>query len=489
MNNIRLWNFIEYPLKWLECDTSILDDISPSWLERRKVLTDNSSEYITFIDRLKRRHAIETGVVERLYDIDREVTETLISEGFISTLISHNDTNIEKETLMNHLQDHLSAINFVFDIVKENRQISKSFICELHHMTTLHQANAEGRDQFGNKTKIPLLKGQFKQRENNPTRADGTVILYCPPEHVEAEMDKLIEILRALTDNKIHPLIIASWLHHAFTTIHPFQDGNGRVVRLLSSLILIKLGLFPITVLREESKVKYIYALEAADNGEPQPLVNYFAELQRRNIEEALNLRDVSENSLDEVTKILKEKLLAKKAENLIALKRKLSDRREMVFSTCSEYLNFSKDKILRDFGSAINIYIGSCRPDDVTKQHYFNQQIINFANKNNYYVNKSLPKFYFNFGIDLKDGKKYELIFTVHHYGYDNKTIAIGGFLLNNNDAEVKNEPDLKIEIDLQIKPFIISVFGEKDPNEKNIKEHLENILTIAFGIIASEI
>ncbi len=248
----------------------------------------NSKEYGEFIGRLKRRHAIETGIVERMYDIDKGVTETLINEGFISSLVSYGDTDVPKQMLFNHLQDHLQAVDFIFDVVKANRPLTKGSICELHQLTTRHQEFAEGRDQFGIKTKIALIKGRFKERKNNPTREDGSTILYCPPEHVEAEMDRLIEIYNELCEQNVNPLIIATWLHHAFTTIHPFQDGNGRVVRLIASLILIKSNFFPITVLREEAKVKYIQALEEADNDKPQKLVTYFAEIQTRYIEEAL---------------------------------------------------------------------------------------------------------------------------------------------------------------------------------------------------------
>lgn len=118
---------------------------------------------------------------------------------------------------------------------------------------------------------IDLRKGDFKIFENNPTREDGTKVMYCPPEHVQAEMDNLVSIYNEAEQNSVHPLTCATWFHHAFTTIHPFQDGNGRVARLLSSLILIKHGLFPFTVPREEAKVRYIDALEKADSGDPQP--------------------------------------------------------------------------------------------------------------------------------------------------------------------------------------------------------------------------
>ena len=130
MKEFRLWDYISFSDNWKTCDTSLLDEIVPSWFARREVLQANSKEYEEFINRLKRRHAIETGIVERMYDIDKGVTETLINEGFISSLVSHGDTNVPKQKLFNHLQDHLDAVDFIFDIVKENRPLTKSFICE-----------------------------------------------------------------------------------------------------------------------------------------------------------------------------------------------------------------------------------------------------------------------------------------------------------------------------------------------------------------------
>jgi len=84
MNVHRLWNYISFSDNWKNCDTSLLDEIAPSWFARREILQANSKEYEEFIKRLKRRHAIETGIVERMYDIDKGVTEIVINEGFIS---------------------------------------------------------------------------------------------------------------------------------------------------------------------------------------------------------------------------------------------------------------------------------------------------------------------------------------------------------------------------------------------------------------------
>jgi Fic family protein len=485
MTQYRLWKFIAFSSEWESCDTSLLDEIAPSWLARREVLQGNSTEYEAFIEKLKRKHAIETGVVERMYDIEKGVTETLINEGFISSLVSHGDTNIPKERLFDHLQDHLDAVEFIFDVVKENRPLTKGFILELHQLTTRHQEHAEGRDQFGNKTAIPLLRGKFKERENNPTREDGTVILYCPPEHVEAEMDRLIEIYEQLCEQNVHPLIIATWVHHAFTTIHPFQDGNGRVVRLIASLILIKYNFFPITVLREEAKIKYIQALEEADNGLPQKLVSYFAEIQRRNIEEALNLREVSQVSLDEVTNALKGKLSQKLQQSEQRSQAVLAANRLNVFEMCYRFLNEYRDRLEQEFAGSLTVYIGSGRPDDETRQHYYYKQIVSYAKMHAYFFNRNLPRAYFVFGIALED-KKYELVTTLHHYGYDDSVLAIGAFLEYKGNAADENS-DTTLPLDL--KPHIISIKEEVASKEKNIRLYLEQVLTAAVAQIANEV
>ncbi len=481
----RLWNYISFSENWKTCDTSVLDEIAPSWFARREILQANSKEYEEFVNRLKRRHAIETGIVERMYDIDKGVTETLINEGFNSSLVSHGDTNVPKQTLFNHLQDHLDAVDVIFDVVKENRPLTKSFICELHQLTTRHQEFAEGRDQFGRKTKIPLIKGKFKERENNPTREDGTTILYCPPVHVEAEMDKLIQIYDELSIQNVNPLIIATWLHHAFTTIHPFQDGNGRVVRLLASLILIKSNFFPITVLREEAKVKYIQALEEADDNQPQKLVTYFAEIQKRNIEEALNIKEVSNTSLNEVTNIFKQKVLNKQKEKQQQYEKNLADNRMQIFDYCNKFINEYKDKLEMEFDNSVSFYIGSGSPNDSVKQHYYYEQIVSYAKKHNYYFNRTLPKGYFKFGIEFEN-KKYELGITLHHFGYDDSVIAIGAFL---EYKGILPDETSDTTIPLDVKPHVISIKDDLASKEKNIRLHLENILTISIAQIASEI
>jgi hypothetical protein len=93
-------------------------------------------------------------------------------------------------------------------------------------------------------------------------------------------MDRLVEIYQALPPAL--PEVRAAWLHHRFTQIHPFQDGNGRVARALASFELIRAGLLPLLVEREDRDTHYIPALEAADTGDLKPLVSFLADSMSR---------------------------------------------------------------------------------------------------------------------------------------------------------------------------------------------------------------
>ena len=488
----RIWKHISIDESWLNSDTSILDDIKESWFERREVLQNNSQEYEEFLARLKREHAIETGIVERLYDLRKGITETFIKEGFVESYLSHGDTNIPPQELFAHLNDHLESVDFIFDVVKENRGLTTGFIKELHHLVTRSQKYAEGRDQFGNRLKIPLIKGKYKERENNPTKIDGTKILYCPPEQVSSEMDNLVKIYNELVLDEIHPLIIATWFHHAFTTIHPFQDGNGRVARLLTSLIFIKYGYFPFTVLREEAKVEYIDALEKADKGAYQDLIDYFAKVQKRNIEKALNIKEVTSTSLEEAQKLLLQRLEKRKLESK---ERELiiQEGRKSVFSFCEEILNELGAKLKKELNGNAEIVIKSCsfvnEEIDLTGrkyQDYFYQQIINYSEKHEYYYNRILPKAWFAFRIELTNTKVYQLGVSIHHYGYDNSTLAIGAFL-EYKQSELEEKEDTSLP--LNIPPHVISIIRNKiEEKKKNIRNYLERALTLSMVQIVNE-
>ncbi len=226
----------------------------------------------------RRAFAIETGQIEDLYLLRRGVTETLIAEGFENVRGVHSVSSIGDETLKGLLVDQEAALEMVFSLVKNERPLTASAIKEWHALLTRHQDTATGRSPTGRRVAIPLLKGMWKIRPNNPVRQDGFVHEYCPPEQVQSEIDRFLAMHAGHHALDLAPETEAAWLHHEFVRIHPFQDGNGRISRLLMAYAYARAGEFP-PVIPAENKLAYINALEEADEGNFGALVEYFGDL------------------------------------------------------------------------------------------------------------------------------------------------------------------------------------------------------------------
>ena len=233
--------------------------------------------------RLTREWGIETGVIEGLYVVDEGATERLIAHGLDAALIAHNDNGKPPELVIDTIADHVATVDWLFDVVAQRRAPSVGFVRELHAFMCRTQSECAGVDAFGNRVAVPLHHGIYKRRPNNPTRPDGLVHEYCPPEHVAAELDRLIALNADYMAANVPAEVRAAWLHHRFVQIHPFEEGNGRVGRAVASLALIEQGRWPLTVPRGE-RVAYIAALRAADGGELAPLVSLLGALQRRSL-------------------------------------------------------------------------------------------------------------------------------------------------------------------------------------------------------------
>jgi hypothetical protein len=306
-------------------DLAAIQPLYESWKVSKERLQESSPGQLRdFNERLIRRMSVETGILERLYDLDRGTTEALVAQGFIEELVARSATDIEPSRLIDILRDQEAAIQLVIDCVARKREPSKGVIHELHAILTGHQDTTIAVDQFGHRHEIPLLKGKFKEQPNNPRRPDGEVHEYCPPLHVESEIDNLLKWLQGYSAED--PIIVAAWLHHRFTQIHPYQDGNGRVARALTTLILLRADLLPL-VLDRDLRGEYIKALENADGGDLSTLASIFARLERTAILQALSVdADAEVSHQKTLTSAVIENLAGKfnkrREEKLAALRR-----------------------------------------------------------------------------------------------------------------------------------------------------------------------
>jgi Fic family protein len=282
------WKPIEdLPDDWRPLASSELAGLLEVWREQTERLRDSPS-HRAFEARLRREWAIETGIIEGLYDIDRGVTRTLIEHGLDASLIAHGDANKSAEEIIPMLKDHEAVVEGLLDFVGHNRLLSASYLKQVHQALTAHQETAAGIDTLGRKIQIPLLRGDWKQRPNNPTQPNGMIYEYCPPEQVASEMDRLIEMHLRHVETGVPPEVEAAWLHHRFTQIHPFQDGNGRVARTLASLVFIRDHGFPAIVSRDD-RSNYLDCLNQADAGNLSPFVAFLHKGQKKAINQAMS--------------------------------------------------------------------------------------------------------------------------------------------------------------------------------------------------------
>jgi Fic family protein len=147
-----------------------------------------------FDSRLRREWAIETGIIENVYTLDRGIAKTLIEKGIEAALIPHGASNRDPELVARIIQDHYDALEGMLDFVGGQRELTIGYIKELHAALLRNQTTNTVVDQFGQAFEKRIEKGSYKRTPNSPTRPDGSVHEYCPPEHVASEMDELIRL-------------------------------------------------------------------------------------------------------------------------------------------------------------------------------------------------------------------------------------------------------------------------------------------------------
>jgi Fic family protein len=130
---------------------------------------------------------------------------------------------------------YYEVLELIFDNFSEIR-LSESYIKQLHQLLLKH-SNKDERHRGGYKNLSNKVVATY------PTGEQKTIFDTTEPALVESEMFELIEWTNLQWKEKtIHPLIVLAVFVYEFLSIHPFQDGNGRLSRLLTTLFLLQPG-------------------------------------------------------------------------------------------------------------------------------------------------------------------------------------------------------------------------------------------------------
>lgn len=402
-------------------DLATMRPLYDAWRASKLRLEESSEGSLKrFTERLVRRLSVETGILERIYDLDRGTTEALVAKGFVDDLVSRSSTDIEPSRLIDILRDQEAAIQLVMDCVAHRREFTKGVLHELHALLTKHQDTTAAIDQFGNRREIPLLKGCFKEHPNNPRRPDGSTHEYCPPVQVESEVERLLSWFSEYS-NDDDPILVAAWMHHRFTQIHPYQDGNGRVARALITLVLLRAQLLPLVIDRD-LRVEYLDALQAADHKDLALLVSMFARLERAAVLEALSVDVDAEIAHDRsLTSAVIESLAAKLGRRRQAQETALRGV-DKIAQALREQTRTIVDKELHQLARSLPevytpaVFILDGGPDH-DNAHWYKYEVVESARAAGKYANFA-ENHYFVKGTILAERERLVFVVSFHHVG-----------------------------------------------------------------------
>jgi Fic family protein len=218
------------------------------------------------------------------------------------------------KTLKDHLdiKGHNDAIQLLLSIVKDERGFSEADIRTLHKMILVEPYETDAITADGQATKKQILLGDYKKTPNSVKTRTGEMHYYASPEETPIRMAELMVWYKeAKANSEVHPLVLAAIFHHEFVAIHPFDDGNGRMARILMNLILLQKN-FPVVVVKKDDRNNYYGVLSQADNDIYIPLVEYMAELLKHSL--AIYLKGAKGEDIEEKDDIDKEIALFKQS-------------------------------------------------------------------------------------------------------------------------------------------------------------------------------
>ena len=188
--------------------------------------------------------------------------------GETRSLILHGLTAHGKP-MRDHLdiKGHDEAVKAVEEAVAGEHGLTEAFIRGLHAILLKEPYEVDAETPDGRPARRRIEIGAYKTAPNNVRTSTGEIYYFTPPEQVKPAMSNLIDWCEARKAAGEHPIVLAATFHYRFVRIHPFDDGNGRMARLLMNMILIRHG-YTVAIVRQEERDRYIGELERADKAE-----------------------------------------------------------------------------------------------------------------------------------------------------------------------------------------------------------------------------
>ena len=213
------------------------------------------------------------------------------------------------------MKGHNEALNKLYKIIDKDLTITESLLKEFHKIILVEPFADE---------KVEINPGEYKTIPNYLYTPTNERIDFATPEDVPQMMNSLINWLnnhitppkRKKNKYNLHPLLIAAGFHSQFIKIHPFGDGNGRMARILTNLILMLCGYVPVIV-KLDDRFDYYTAINTSQLNSPENLALFLGKSLINSLEMAIKAAKgesiEEDDDIDKELQLLDQKLKAKK--------------------------------------------------------------------------------------------------------------------------------------------------------------------------------
>lgn len=310
--------------------------------EPKYTLTPKTLSNIALSERLYGR--LEALRVPQRLELNLE-RDHLIKASYISNSIEGNPLSLPEVTNL-ILGDRIPAnrdekeVKNYFEILKnlsvyKERGLEENLVLELHKKL-LTGVNDKISGRIRN---TPTVVGRYVEGGGKTE----IIVKHNPPFHAKEDIElNLDELLSWAEVNSLLPVIVrAGVFHHQFVYLHPFEDGNGRTCRLLTTLIFLKSGFaidkyFILDDYYDVDRNEYSDKLHSGDSGDKTKWLEYFSDGVKYSFQSALGKLERATEELP-----MEERLTGKEKGVLKILK----ERKEITSETLSELLKVTRQQ------------------------------------------------------------------------------------------------------------------------------------------------
>ena len=158
------------------------------------------------------------------------------------------------------------SVEMVMEAVRDrNMPLTQNFIRQLHKVLLREDYTVYRELPGGGQTSNTVHAGQYKTRPNSVITRYGDRFEYASSEETASLMGDLVDWYNsAEQEGELSPVELAALFHYRYIRIHPFEDGNGRIARLMVNYIMARHD-WPMIVIRNRQKAEYLEALHRSD--------------------------------------------------------------------------------------------------------------------------------------------------------------------------------------------------------------------------------